>query len=155
MAQLRAQAIMPARTSRQKPKDLLESVTFLQGSVSTKDLVDLHAPVRDDDRRGSAPGAVPRHPGDAAAEQALQEDPAATSRATWSRARPSPTRWRKHPKLFDDLYVNLVAAGEVGGILDTILNRLAVYLEKADKLKRQGEGRDGLPRHHPGGRRSS
>ena len=44
---------------------------------------------------------------------------------------------RKHPKVFDDLYVNLVAAGEVGGILDTILNRLAVYIEKAEKLKRQ------------------
>ena len=40
----------------------------------------------------------------------------------------------KHPKIFDDLYVNLVAAGEVGGILDTILNRLATYMEKALKL---------------------
>jgi type IV pilus assembly protein PilC len=46
----------------------------------------------------------------------------------------------KHPKVFDDLYVNLVAAGEVGGILDTILNRLAVQLEKADKLMRQLKG---------------
>jgi type IV pilus assembly protein PilC len=44
---------------------------------------------------------------------------------------------RKHPKVFDDLYVNLVAAGEVGGILDTILNRLAIYIEKAVKLRRQ------------------
>lgn len=44
---------------------------------------------------------------------------------------------RKHPKVFDDLYVNLVAAGEMGGILDTILNRLAVYIEKRVKLKRQ------------------
>ena len=44
---------------------------------------------------------------------------------------------RKHPKVFDELYVNLVAAGEVGGILDTILNRLAIYLEKAVKLKGQ------------------
>ena len=41
---------------------------------------------------------------------------------------------------FDDLYQNMIAAGEVGGILDTILNRLAVYLEKADKLKRQIKG---------------
>jgi len=43
----------------------------------------------------------------------------------------------KHPKAFNELYVNLVAAGEVGGILDTILNRLAVYIEKALKLKKQ------------------
>ncbi|HBZ69750.1 MAG TPA: pilus assembly protein PilC [Deltaproteobacteria bacterium] len=47
---------------------------------------------------------------------------------------------RKHPKPFDELYVNLVAAGEVGGILDTILNRLGIYLEKADALKRKVKG---------------
>lgn len=46
----------------------------------------------------------------------------------------------KHPKVFDQLYVNLVAAGEVGGILDTILNRLAAYIEKAMKLKKQVKG---------------
>ena len=44
---------------------------------------------------------------------------------------------RRHPKVFDELYVNLVGAGEIGGILDTILNRLAVYIEKAVKLKGQ------------------
>jgi len=44
---------------------------------------------------------------------------------------------KKHPKAFNELYVNLVAAGEVGGILDTILNRLAVYIEKSLKLKKQ------------------
>jgi type IV pilus assembly protein PilC len=44
---------------------------------------------------------------------------------------------RKHPKAFNELYVNLVAAGEVGGILDTILNRLAAYIEKALKLKKK------------------
>ena len=46
----------------------------------------------------------------------------------------------KHPKIFDDLFVNMVAAGEVGGILDTILNRLSAYMEKAMKLKRQVKG---------------
>jgi type IV pilus assembly protein PilC len=44
---------------------------------------------------------------------------------------------RRHPKVFDELYVNLVAAGEIGGILDTILNRLAIYIEKNVKLKGQ------------------
>lgn len=44
---------------------------------------------------------------------------------------------KKHPRIFDELYVNLVAAGEVGGILDTILNRLALYIEKAVKLRGQ------------------
>jgi type IV pilus assembly protein PilC len=46
----------------------------------------------------------------------------------------------KHPKAFDDLFVNLIAAGEVGGILDTILNRLAVQLEKQEKLRKQLKG---------------
>lgn len=43
----------------------------------------------------------------------------------------------KHPSAFSDLYVNMVAAGEAGGILDTILQRLAVYIEKAARLKAQ------------------
>ena len=47
---------------------------------------------------------------------------------------------RRHPKVFDHLYVNLVQAGEVGGILDTILNRLAVYIEKSMKLRSQVRG---------------
>ena len=47
---------------------------------------------------------------------------------------------RRHPKVFDPLYTNLVQAGEVGGILDTILNRLAIYIEKNMKLVRQVKG---------------
>lgn len=47
---------------------------------------------------------------------------------------------RKHPRVFSELYVNMVAAGEAGGILDTILNRLAAYIEKAMKLKKKVKG---------------
>jgi type IV pilus assembly protein PilC len=47
---------------------------------------------------------------------------------------------KRHPRVFNELYTNLVQAGEVGGILDTILTRLAVYIEKAMKLKSQVKG---------------
>lgn len=48
--------------------------------------------------------------------------------------------FHKHPKVFSELYVNMVAAGEAGGILDTILGRLAVFLEKNDALIRKVKG---------------
>src|SRR4051795_4568319 len=44
---------------------------------------------------------------------------------------------RKHPKIFNDLFTNMVAAGEAGGILDTILQRLSTYIEKSVKLNSQ------------------
>jgi type IV pilus assembly protein PilC len=47
---------------------------------------------------------------------------------------------RKHPKIFDDLYVNMVEAGEAGGILNTILNRIALFIEKASRLKKKVKG---------------
>jgi type IV pilus assembly protein PilC len=47
---------------------------------------------------------------------------------------------RKHPKAFDDLFTNMIAAGEAGGILDTILKRLATYIEKSVKLAAQVKG---------------
>jgi len=47
---------------------------------------------------------------------------------------------KKHPKAFSDLYVNMVAAGEAGGILDTILMRLATFMEKNDALVRKVKG---------------
>lgn len=53
---------------------------------------------------------------------------------------PFATALAKHPKIFDDLYTNMVSAGEIGGILDTILARLAAYMEKAVKLKAKIKG---------------
>lgn len=44
---------------------------------------------------------------------------------------------KKHPKVFDSLYTNLIAAGEIGGVLDVVMSRIAAYLEKAAKLKGQ------------------
>ncbi len=47
---------------------------------------------------------------------------------------------KKHPKVFDNLYCNMIDAGEVGGILDTILNRLANFMEKSMVLKKKIKG---------------
>lgn len=47
---------------------------------------------------------------------------------------------KKHPRLFDDLYTNMVSAGEMAGVLDTILHRLSTYMEKAMKLKAKIKG---------------
>jgi type IV pilus assembly protein PilC len=52
---------------------------------------------------------------------------------------------QKHPKVFDSLFVNLVAAGEVGGILDTILNRLSAFMEKNEKIKGKVKGAMSYP----------
>lgn len=46
----------------------------------------------------------------------------------------------KHPRIFDKLYVNMVKAGEMGGVLDTILRRLSEFMEKSEKLKRRVKG---------------
>ena len=46
----------------------------------------------------------------------------------------------KYPKIFDELFVALIAAGEIGGILDTIMKRLAEYIEKKERLQRQVKG---------------
>ena len=46
----------------------------------------------------------------------------------------------KHPKIFDDLYTNMVEAGEAGGILNTILNRIALFIEKANRIKKKVKG---------------
>ena len=47
---------------------------------------------------------------------------------------------KKHPKVFDDLFVGLVRAGETGGVLDTILRRLSTFLEKSEAVKRKVKG---------------
>ena len=62
---------------------------------------------------------------------------------------------RKHPKTFDPLFTNMIAAGEAGGILDTILKRLATYIEKAVKLAGQVKSAMIYPdrRHRDRGRR--
>ena len=65
-----------------------------------------------------------------------------------TRAARSADALAKHPKIFDELYVSMVRAGETAGNLDEVLTRLADFLDGAQKLKSQGPGRDDLPDHH-------
>ena len=137
-AQLRSQGVLPTKI-RLRPKDLEEIFTFLQGRVKTKDLVVFTRQFAVMIDAGLPLVQCLQILGDQSENKTLQR----VIREVRNEVEAGSTfaeALAKHPKVFDDLYVNLVAAGEVGGILDTILNRLAVQLEKADKLMRQFKG---------------
>jgi type IV pilus assembly protein PilC len=138
MAQLRAQGVLPIRV-KEKPKDISELFTFMQPGVGTKDLViftrqfavmiDAGLPLV---QCLKILGDQQDNPTFKRVLIAVRGD--VESGSTFAEA------LAKHPKVFDALFVNLINAGEVGGILDTIMNRLATQLEKADKLARQLKG---------------
>lgn len=138
MAQLRAQGILPVSV-KEKAKDLEEIFTFLQPKVVTKDLViftrqfavmiDAGLPLV---QCLQILGDNHENPTFKRVIAAVKND--VESGQTFAEA------LDHHPLVFDALFVNLIAAGEIGGILDTIMNRLATQLEKADKLARQLRG---------------
>jgi type IV pilus assembly protein PilC len=138
ISQLRAQMLHPI-TVKKKPKDVSEYLPFLKPRIKTRDLViftrqfatmiDAGLPLV------QCLQILGEQQENATFRQILHEVKADVEQgSTFADA------LGKHPKPFDALYVNLVAAGEIGGILDTILNRLAVYLEKADALARKVRG---------------
>ena len=97
---------------------------------------DLHPAVLRHDRRRPAAGAVPRDPRQAGTGQELRRGHPEDARGRRG-GRVAGRRDEAAPKAFDTLFTNMVAAGEAGGILDTILKRLATYIEKNVKLKGQ------------------
>ena len=122
-----------------KPKDLFGSISFLQPKVTTKDLViftrqfstmiDAGLPLvqgltilGDQAENPTFKGILKQITKDVEGGSTLAD------------------AMKKHSKVFDSLFVNLVAAGEMGGILDTILRRLAEHLEKSEKLRSQIKG---------------
>jgi len=124
---------------KQKPKDLFANISFMQPKVTNKDLVIFT-------RQFSTmiDAGLPL-------VQGLNILGEQTENKTFKNMLKQVTKdveggstladaLGKHSKVFDNLFVNLVAAGEVGGILDTILQRLAAYIEKAEKLKSQIKG---------------
>jgi type IV pilus assembly protein PilC len=124
---------------RKKPKDLLEYLPFLKGKIKQKNVVvfcrifstminaglpliqclDLLA----QQEQNKAFSKIIR---------SIKEDIEGGTSLT--------NALKKYPKIFDDLFVNLIAAGEAGGILDVILERLSSYMEKAMKLKSRVKG---------------
>ncbi len=138
MNQLRAQNILPTRV-RAKPKDILAMIPFLKRGVAAKDIVVFTRQFATMIDAGLPLVQCLEILGTQCDNKMFKKIILDTkgdveSGATFSDA------LRKHPAAFDRLYVNLVAAGEVGGILDTILNRLAAYMEKAEALKRKVKG---------------
>jgi type IV pilus assembly protein PilC len=138
MVQLRAQMLTPV-TVKQKPKDISEYLPFLKKRIKIKDLVIF--------TRQFATMIDAGLPLVQCLNILAEQQPNPTFKAAIRDVKANVEQGstfadalRKHPKPFDELYVNLVAAGEIGGILDTILNRLAVYLEKADALRRKVKG---------------
>ena len=122
-----------------KPKDLFGNISFLQPKVTTKDLViftrqfstmiDAGLPLvqgltilGDQAENPTFKGILKQITKDVEGGSTLAD------------------AMKKHSKVFDSLFVNLVAAGEMGGILDTILRRLAEHLEKSEKLRSQIKG---------------
>ena len=133
---LRQQQLAPVRV---KKKSRLSELKFGGGSVKVKDLVTftrLFATMID----AGLPlvqcleilGSQQANPAFATVLKDVRN--AVEQGATFSEA------LRRHPKVFDDLFTNLVHAGEVGGILDSIMSRLSIYLEKRQKLIRQVRG---------------
>ena len=122
-----------------KPKDLFEGISFLQPKVKNKDLIiftrqfstmiDAGLPLvqglgilAEQSENPTFKGILKQITRDVEGGSTLAE------------------AMKKHPKVFDELFVNLIAAGEVGGILDTILQRLATFIEKAAELRSKIKG---------------
>lgn len=135
---LRGQRVQVIKV-KAKPKDLLENISFLQPKVTGKNvavftrqfatMIDAGLPlIQGLDILGT------QEPNPTLKKAIIKIKGDVESGSTLSNA------LKKHPKIFNDLYVSLVAAGEMGGMLDTILNRLAIHIEKNEKLKSKVKG---------------
>ena len=124
---------------KKKPKDLFENVSFLQPKVPTKEIVIF--------TRQFATMIDAGLPLIQCLEILANQQQNRTFKKVLTEVKQSveggntlADSLKKHPKIFDDLFVNLVRAGETGGVLDTILRRLSTFLEKSEALKRKVKG---------------
>lgn len=137
-AQLGRMQIKPTKI-KQKSKDLFENVSFMQPKVQTAEVVVF--------ARQFATMIDAGLPLIQSLDILYSQQENKTFKKTLKEIKDSVEQGStladalgKYPNIFDDLFVNMVAAGEVGGILDTILDRLSGYMEKAMKLKKQVKG---------------
>ena len=137
-AQLTRQRIIPTKI-KPKPKDLFANVSFLQPRVKQHDIIlfarqfstmiDAGLPII------QCLDILYSQQANATFKKMLKDiKESVEGGATLAEA------LKKFPKHFDDLFANMIAAGEAGGILDAILRRLAAYMEKTAKLKAQVKG---------------
>lgn len=130
--------ITPSKIKK-KPKDLFENISFMQPKVKQKDIIvfcrqfstmiDAGLPIIQ-----CLDILYAQHENKTFKNMLKEIKQNVESGQTFAEA------LKKYPKQFDDLFINMISAGEAGGILDTILRRLSAYLEKAAKLKAQIKG---------------
>lgn len=124
---------------KKKPKDIFENIELFQPKVDTKDVVIFtrqFATMID----AGLPLVQCLEILSSQQENKTFKKVLAQIKATVEGGSTFAEALNDHPKVFDNLFVNLVRAGETGGILDTILRRLAVFLEKSEALKRKVKG---------------
>lgn len=124
---------------KKKPKDLFENISFMQPKIKQKDIIifcrqfstmiDAGLPIIQ-----CLDILYAQHENKTFKNMLKEIKQNVESGQTFAEA------LKKHPKQFDDLFINMISAGEAGGVLDTILRRLSAYMEKAAKLKAQIKG---------------
>ena len=137
-AQLGRQRINPTKIKK-KPKDLFENVSFMQPKVTEKDVI-LFARQFSTMIDAGLPIIQCLDILYSQQENKTFKNVVKDVKESVEGGSTLAEALNKYPKNFDNLFVNMIAAGEAGGILDTILRRLAAYMEKAAKLKAMVKG---------------
>lgn len=126
-------------TIKEKPKDLFENVALFQPKITGKDLVVFTRQLSTMIDAGlplvQCLEILAKQQSNVSLKKVLLEVQADVESGTTFA-----DSMRKHPKVFDNLYSNMIEAGETGGILDTILSRLAGFMEKSMALKKKIKG---------------
>ncbi len=124
---------------KEKPKDLLENIALFQPKVTGKDIVIFTRQLSTMIDAGlplvQGLGILAAQQDNSTLKKTLREIQRDVEAGTTFA-----DSMRKHPKVFDNLFTNMIEAGETGGILDTILQRLAIFMEKAMALKKRIKG---------------